>query len=151
MMQTTNDVPTGKETKSVIKWLPLMKSHKFALMLTAVNLTVAISVIYRPVWDKPVVAESLQIPKVIRAQAIELVDERGQVRAQLHLGEDGGGNLRLRSGDGTVRVKLAGTTDGSGLLLFDKEAEPAVWLAATKSGTSVTLAEKGKDKRVIKP
>ena len=79
------------------------------------------------------------------------MDQRGQVRAQLHIGEDGGGNLRLRSGDGTVRVKLAGTADGSGLLLLDKEAEPALWLAANKSGTSVTLAEKGKEKRVIKP
>ncbi|HXG69112.1 MAG TPA: hypothetical protein VNJ04_00695 [Gemmatimonadaceae bacterium] len=128
-----------------------MTPHKLTLALTCINLGLAIAVWARPVWDKPVVAESLQIPKVIRAQAVELVDERGQVRAQLHLGEDGGGNLRLRSGDGTVRVKLAGTVDGSGLLLFDKEAEPAVWLTANKSGTSVTLAEKGKEKRVIKP
>ena len=90
-------------------------------------------------------------PAIIRAQAIELVDQKGQVVGQLHVGEDGGGNLRLRSGDGMVRVKLAGTADGSGLLLFDKEAEPAVWLAANKSGTSVTLAEKGREKRLIKP
>jgi hypothetical protein len=90
-------------------------------------------------------------PAVVRAQAIELVDKKGQVVGQLHVGEDGGGNLRLRSGDGTVRVKLAGTADGSGLLLCDKEAEPAVWLATNKSGTSVTLAERGKQKRVIKP
>jgi hypothetical protein len=61
---------------------------------------------------------------VLRAQAIELVDKKGQVVAQLHTGEDGGGNLRLRSGDGVVRVKLGGTADGSGFLLFDKEAEP---------------------------
>ena len=88
---------------------------------------------------------------VLRAEAIELVDKKGQVVAQLHIGDDGGGNLRLRSGDGVVRVKLGGTADGSGLLLFDKEAEPAISLAANKSGTSVTLAEKGKQKRVIQP
>lgn len=92
-----------------------------------------------------------KVPAVIRAQAIELVDKKGQVIGQLFVGEDGGGNLRLRSGDGMVRVKLGGTADGSGLLLFDNEAEPAVWLASNKSGTSATLAEKGKEKRVIKP
>ena len=128
-----------------------MKANKLTLALTCINLAVAAAVLSRPVWDKPVGAEPLQTPKVIRAQEIELVDQRGQVRAQLHIGEDGGGNLRLRSGDGTVRVKMAGTADGSGLLLFDKEAEPALSFASNKSGTSVTLAEKGKEKRVIKP
>lgn len=99
-------------------------------------------------------AQGQQVEKahaVLRAQAIELVDKKGQVVGQLHVGEDGGGNLRLRGGDGMVRVKLAGTADGAGLLLFDKEAEPAVWLAANKSGTSATLAEKGREKRVLKP
>ncbi len=90
-------------------------------------------------------------PSVVRAQAIELVDKKGQVVGQLHVGEDGGGNIRLRSGDGIVRVKMAGTADGSALLLFDKEAEPAVSLRSNNSGTSATLAEKGKQQRVIKP
>lgn len=124
---------------------------KLTLALTGINIIAAVVVLCGSILNRPVAADSTQVPKVIRAQAIELVDERGQVRAQLHLGEDGGGNLRLRSGDGVVRVKLAGTGDGSGLVLFDKEAEPAVWLAANKSGTSVTIAEKGKDKRIIKP
>lgn len=128
-----------------------IRAHKFTLALTCINLTAAAIVLSQPLLDTSVAAESVQTHKVIRAEAIELVDARGQVRAQLHLGEDGGGNLRLRSGDGTVRVKLAGTADGSGLLLFDTEAEPAVWLASNKSGTSVTLAEKGKQKRLIKP
>lgn len=92
-----------------------------------------------------------QVATVVRAQEIQLVDKKGKTVAQLHVGDDGGGNLRLRSGDGMVRVKLGATDDGSGLLLFDREAEPAVWLAADKTGTSATLAEKGKDKRVIKP
>ena len=100
--------------------------------------------------SSPAQAQQVEkIPAVLRAQAVELVDKKGQVVAQLHVGEDGGGNLRLRSGDGVVRVKLGGTADGSGLLLFDKEAEPAISLAVNRSGTSVTLAEKGKAKRVI--
>jgi hypothetical protein len=91
------------------------------------------------------------VPAVLRAQAIELVNPQGRVVAQLHLGEDGGGNLRLRCGDGTVRVKLSASPDGSGLLLCDRDVEPAIWMVTGKSGTSVTLAEKGKEKRVLKP
>ncbi len=90
-------------------------------------------------------------PAVLRAEAFELVDKAGKVVAQIHLGEDGGGNIRLRSGDGTVRVKIGANADGSGLILFDREAEPAVWLAANRAGTSATLAEKGKAKKVIQP
>lgn len=95
--------------------------------------------------------ESTVEQSVVRAQAFELVDKQGKVVAQMHIGEDGGGNIRLRSGDGMVRVKLGASTDGSGLILFDTEASPAVHLAANKSGTSATLAEKGKEKRVIQP
>jgi hypothetical protein len=96
-------------------------------------------------------AESTVERSVVRAQAFELVDKQGKVVAQMHVGEDGGGNIRLRSGDGMVRVKLGASTDGSGLILFDTEASPAIHLAANKSGTSATLAQKGKEKRVIQP
>ena len=73
----------------------------------------------------------------------------GQVVAQLHTAEDGAGQLRLRSGSGTVRVKLGASADGSALILMDSETEPAVWLAADRSDTKVTLAQNGKSQRVI--
>jgi hypothetical protein len=92
-----------------------------------------------------------QAPAVLRAQSFEMVDTRGRVIAQLHPGVDGGGNLRLRTGDGTIRVKLGATAEGSALHLMDGQPEPAVSLASGKSGTSITLAEKGKQKRVLKP
>jgi hypothetical protein len=90
-------------------------------------------------------------PSVLRAQAFELVNKQGQVVAQLYLGEDGAGNLRLRDASGTVRVKLGATAQGSGLLLMDKEVEPAISLAVKDSETTLTLAEKGKEKKVLKP
>lgn len=96
-------------------------------------------------------AQEAQTPDVLRARSIELVSANGTVVAQLHVGEDGGGNVRLRSGDGTVRVKLGATTHGSGLLLLDRDTEPAVTLGTNASGTSLTLAQKGKAKRVITP
>jgi hypothetical protein len=129
-----------------------MKEHTTQILLAAIALLLLAYLVRPALTPFPTQAQQVEkVPAVIRAQAIELVDKKGQVVGQLHVGEDGGGNLRLRSGDGTVRVKLAGTTDGSGLLLLDKEAEPALWLVTNKSGTSVTLAEKGKQKRVIKP
>jgi hypothetical protein len=95
--------------------------------------------------------ETASAPAVLRAQAIELVDRQGKVKVQLQVAEDGGGLLRMRGAEGTVRVKLGATPDGSGLLLFDQRVEPAVWLAVDKNGTRVTLAEEGKENRVIEP
>lgn len=80
------------------------------------------------------------VAEVVRAKLIELVDAKGQVVAQLHTSEDGGGQLRLRSGSGTVRVKIGSTSDGSGLLLMDSESEPAIWHSVSRAGTTLTLA-----------
>lgn len=91
------------------------------------------------------------VPAVVRAQTFELVNKQNQVVAQLYLGEDGSGNLRLRDASGTVRVKLGATASGSGLLLLDKEVEPAIWLSTNNTGTTLTLAEKGKEKKILKP
>jgi hypothetical protein len=88
---------------------------------------------------------------VVRARAFELVDERGQVRGQMFLGEDGGGNIRLRETSGKVGVKLGTSPKGSGLILFDKEVNPTIELVTNEKGTSVSLTEKGKEKRVFKP
>jgi hypothetical protein len=96
-------------------------------------------------------AQTQQLPEVIRAQAFHLVNSQGHAVVQLYAGEDGSGNIRLRSGDGVVRVKLGADTGGSGLLLLDKETEPAVWLLTGKDGTSLTLAEKGKEKKILRP
>lgn len=122
-----------------------------ALLLTVCVLLVANLVRATLLPAAAEATDNAPAPEVIRAQSIELVNKQGQVVAQLFVGDDGGGNIRLRSADGMVRAKFGATADGAGLVLFDAEAEPAVWMLADKSGTTVTLAEKGKDKRVIKP
>jgi hypothetical protein len=100
----------------------------------------------------PALAESpASASEVVRAKLIELVSNDGAVIAQLYPGEDGGGQLRLRNGEGMVGVKLGATKDGSALILMDREAEPAVWLAADSAGTRVRLAEQGKSPRVLAP
>jgi hypothetical protein len=97
----------------------------------------------------PAVAQ--EVVPVLRAQAIELVNAQGLVVAQLYTGDDGAGNIRLRSADGTVRVKLGASADGSGLLLLDRNVEPAVVLGSSGEGTSLTLSETGRRSRVIRP
>lgn len=81
------------------------------------------------------------IPDVLRAHAIELVNERGDVVAELHLGEGGSGQLRLRNANGEVRVKLGPSNDGAGagLILMDKDTEPAVQLRASVDGPRLLL------------
>lgn len=129
-----------------------MKERTTQVLLAAVIVLLAAH-LFRSAPESPTAraGELEEVAAVLRAHEIELVDNQGKTVAQLHVGEDGGGNLRLRSGDGIVRVKLGGTAEGSGLVLMDKEAEPAVWLVANESGTSITLAEKGKEKRVLEP
>jgi hypothetical protein len=91
-----------------------------------------------------------EAPDVLRARAIELVDERGQVRAQLEVEDSGEVVFRLRDSEGTIRVKLGAAKDGSGLLLLDEKTEPGVHLLAKDDGTSLTLSD-GAGRRVFSP
>ena len=112
-----------------------MDSPQLLIGITAINLMLVATT-----WTGPRVPPPPDDPKVIRAQSIELVDARGEVRLQLHLGEDGSGNLRIRDGNGKVRVKLGTSAAGStGLLLMDQSVEPTISLVAGKTGTSITL------------
>jgi len=123
-----------------------MDSHQLLVGLTAVNVMLVAST-----WTGSR-ASPPDDPKVIQAQSFELVDARGEVRLQLHLGEDGSGNLRIRDGNGKVRVKLGTSAAGStGLLLMDQSVEPTLSLVAGESGTSITLLGADGKRRVITP
>jgi hypothetical protein len=92
-----------------------------------------------------------QVADQIRAQTIELVDKEGRTRAQLKVESDGEAVLRLRDARGAIRVKLGASEHGAGLLLLDNETEPAAHLLVAPRSTTLTLAEKGKQKRTITP
>jgi hypothetical protein len=87
----------------------------------------------------------------VRARALELVDDRGRVRAQLNVESDGETVFRLRDSKGEIRVKLGAGGDGSGLLLLDGSTEPGIHMLAKSSGTTVTLTNSGGQRRVITP
>lgn len=96
-------------------------------------------------------SEAGQVPAVLRARMFELVDEKGRTRAQLKVEPGGEAVFRMRDARGTIRIKLGASEDGCGLLLLDDNTEPAIHLLAKRTGTALTLAEKGKEKRVLTP
>jgi hypothetical protein len=98
--------------------------------------------------ERPAVAQP--VAPVVRARAIELVDDRGVVRAQLDVEPSGEVVFRLRDAAGTIRAKLGASAEGSGLVLLDDATEPGIHMLANRDGTSVTL-RKGQRQHVIKP
>ena len=71
---------------------------------------------------------------MLRARTIELVDGRGQVRAQIKVERPSREVVfRLRDQDGQVRVKLGAGRDGSGLLLLNEATEPGIQALAGRS------------------
>jgi hypothetical protein len=94
-------------------------------------------------------AEAKPAPGVLRARAIELVDSRGTVRAQLNV-QGAQVVLRLRDARGVLRVKLGADEAGSGLVLNNELTEPGIHLLATRNGTSLAL-QRGETRRVLTP
>lgn len=90
------------------------------------------------------------VPSVLRAQAIEIVDSRGQVRAQLNVSSDGEVVLRLRDANGTIRAKLGASEAGSGLVLLNEDTEVGAHILATRTRTLLNL-QRGDQQQVLIP
>ncbi len=122
-----------------------MKTTRLVITITAINLGLLLFVL-----PHVRLTAAPTVPSVTRAQAIELVDERGQIRARLNVESNGEVVFRLLDAKGTIRVKLGASEDGSGLLLASEATEPGVHILATRAGTSLTLVRHGQ-RRVIAP
>jgi hypothetical protein len=103
-------------------------------------------------------ASAEAVAPILRGRAIELVDDRRQVRARLDVEQGGEVVLRLLDEHGTIRVKLGAGANGSGLLLADEGTEPGIHLIARRTATterpattSITLRGRGGEERVIRP
>ena len=88
---------------------------------------------------------------VLRARALQLVDERGTSRASLDVAPQGDVVFRLRDESGTIRVKMSAGRGGSGLLLLDSETEPGVQLDAGTGGSRLRLTNRGGRTREVTP
>jgi hypothetical protein len=123
-----------------------MKQTIFVIIFTLLNLCIFINVVSRAEQDKG----GTDAP-IIRARSIELVDSKGQSRALLSVETNGETVFRLRDADGTIRVKLGASKDGSALVLLNDTTEVGIHASAKNSGTSVTLINKKGEKKIINP
>ncbi len=128
-------------------------TQRLAIALTAINLVFLLLV---GAQGRSATAQA--VAPVLRGHAIELVDDRGQVRSRLNVEQSGEVVLRLLDEHGTIRVKLGAGESGSGLLLADERTEPGVHLIARRTATterpattSITLRGADGKERVIKP
>ena len=98
---------------------------------------------------------------VLRGRALEIVDDRGQVRARINVEPAGrmpDGKtypeavvFRMTEPSGRIRVKLGADQNGSGLLLADDVQQVGVNLQANGTGSFLKVANKDGREQVIRP
>jgi len=123
-----------------------MRIQRITVALTAVNLALFLATLAQA---RATGAQT--ITPVLRTRALEVVDERGQMRARLNVESSGEVVFRLLDQKGTIRVKLGAAEDGSGLLLANDATEPGVHILAKAAGSSLKLTNKDGRERVITP
>ena len=123
-----------------------MKAKIFIIIFTLVNLCVMLTIVAQT-SQKDVQKNA----SIIRARSIELIDEKGMSRALLSVEANGETVFRLRDAEGTIRVKLGASKDGSALLLLNDSTSPGLHALARSSGTSITMINKNGQNKIIKP
>ena len=137
-----------------------MKTERLLILLTAVNAGLLVFQVVRPHLSP---AATLDRQTVIRGRALEIVDDRGRIRATLSvLPEDPKHMwkgepypetvlLRLITADGRPNVKLGASRRGAGLLIGGESDPTYVQVLAEGGESSVKLIDKSGTERLIKP
>ena len=137
-----------------------MKAQRFVIFLTLVNLVFLASSLYR--------ADSAPVPEVapvLRARALEIVDDQGRVRAMIKVfPEDPNVKMpdgtqgypetvlfRLINSKGAPNVKISATEDGSGVSLGGNSNPTHIQILARGDTTSLKLVNKDGKEQVTKP
>jgi hypothetical protein len=129
-----------------------MSSARVVLGLTIVNLLMFAAMLFAGGAGQA----AAPVTPVLRAQAIELVDARGVLRASLNVETGGGVILRMTDQEGQIRIKLGADRLGSALLLADDTTEVGLHLLSgisqlsNRRETMITLAEPDGTKRIIR-
>jgi len=136
-----------------------MKIQRVAIVLTVINVLILIAVLSHA--GRVTAKEG---PAVLRGRALEIVDERGRVRAQIAVlppstMPDGQKYpetvlLRLIDPNGRPAVKIGGSTDGSGISLAgdsERREWSGVQVLARGTGSLVKLTNKDGREQIIKP
>jgi len=130
-----------------------MKTQRLALPLTVINLVL---LLINLLQARSTTAQT--VTPILRARALELVDERNVVRVRLNVKES---ELNLFDKNGIIRVKLGAGEDGSGLVLSEGGMDASrgyVQIIARQTGTadrpattSITLRAADGRQHVITP
>ena len=136
-----------------------MKNQRLLVALTAINLGLLTYQVLRPR-----LAFAQEASPVLRGRALEIVDERGKVRAELkvfpadpkHKPPNGDPYpetvlLRLVDPNGRPSVKLATDVRGGGLYLGGAEDPTMVRLGADGAGVELKLVNKDRQEKLIRP
>jgi hypothetical protein len=103
-----------------------MKTQRFIIGLTVVNLLILMSTLFRANSAPPP-----EVASVLRGRALELVDDHGRIRAELRVLP---AQPNLKMPDGTT-----GYPETVQLRLIDSENGPNVKLVATEDGAGLVL------------
>ncbi len=127
-----------------------MKSYKVLFGVTIINVGLVAAAWFGIVGAQPSGAQSRD--GVLEASGFDLVNDEGTVVAQLYVGDDGTGQIRLRDAGGEVRAKIGASPDGAGLILFNAQGEPVpgVWAVTDEQGAKITLVN-GEMRKVLRP
>ena len=136
-----------------------MNTQRFLIALTVVNVALLIISVARPG------AAADGGAPVLRGKALEIVDDRGRVRASITVfpadpavkmpdGTTGYPEtvlLRLINSKGGPNVKLAASEDGAGLVLGGESNPTHVQVLARGATTSLKLSNKDGQVKLIEP
>jgi hypothetical protein len=137
-----------------------MKTQRLLIVLTVVNMVLLMFSLAQP---RPGVAQG--IAPVLRGRALEIVDDRGRIRASIAMlpadpnvkmpdgttGYPEGAILRLITSKGRPNVKLGASEQGAGLVLGGESDPTYVQILAKGASTSLKLSNKDGREQTVKP
>jgi hypothetical protein len=137
-----------------------MKTQRLVIVLTGINLVILMLNLAQP---RSATADG--VASVLRGRALEIVDERGKVRASISVlpadptvkmpdGTTGYPEtvlLRLRDSKGRPNVKMQATDLGGGVGLGGEDDPTYAMLSASRGSSSLKLINKEGREQVIKP
>lgn len=131
-----------------------MTTQRLVVALTGLNLVLAGSIVLSRA--QPAIAAP-EVSPVLRGRALEIVDDRGQVRASIAVvPADSTGYpetvlLRLRNSAGRPNVKIAATEDGAGLVLGGRSDPTYAQILARGDSAFLKLSNRNGHVHVTEP
>ena len=83
----------------------------------------------------------------ITVKEFEMVDANGKQRASIKVEPNGEVVFRLKDKQGTIRVKLGASEEGSALVLLDNHTDPGIHAMAKRDTSVISITEKGKRRK----